>query len=418
MSALSQIAKDPSCLLAVDALQGGRWLSCIKPDGVQPSSVPRDFAEETKTWYDFQNMQLAADWTHDYTFECTFMLHTRDVPASVLYVDAQSQMFGVYQYRANTIGLFTTLLKPTAPSSKYLAYIITAENATIFWESYHTVKIVVSGNSTSFYIDNELIRAFSSNYERIPKADLNLAAPMTKTGYIGNCFIQDDTTGKIVWSYPTWEERTRLLTKTNVRTDRGVFEAADDTRVAGIATPLDFRGNTKSKTFIVRAFCPSHDPASEKVYIHPFFTQGRWTYGKDYFVFGFGIWEDFRRTSPMRQLRFAASGDSVAATNSVDATNFIDQWHVFAVSYKMSPSGQEFALYADGQLLSSGTNAAEVYPWRSNPATTSGTASEKVYIRDNAGDVTYVAGTVVSSALVFDRALTQPEIAAISNTMG
>ena len=120
----------------------------------------------------------------------------------------------------------------------------------------------------------------------------------------------------------------------------------------------------------------------------------------------------------MRQLRFAASGDSIAATNPVDASNLLDQWHVLAVSYEMASSGQKFALYADGQLLTSGTNAAEVYPWRSNPTTTPGTDSGKVYIRDNAGDGTYVAGTVVSSALIFDRALTQPEIAAISNTMG
>ena len=114
MSALSQIAKDPSCLLAVDALQGGRWLSCIKPDGVQPS----------------------------------------------------------------------------APSGE-----------------------------------------------------------------------------------GTWEERTRLLTFNNITTAGGAFRAADDAKIAGIATPLDFRGNTTSKTFIVRAFCPAHDPASEKLYIHPFFGQ-------------------------------------------------------------------------------------------------------------------------------------------------
>ena len=49
MSALSQIAKDPSCLLAVDALQGGRWLSCIKPDGVQPAVPSGDGTWEERT---------------------------------------------------------------------------------------------------------------------------------------------------------------------------------------------------------------------------------------------------------------------------------------------------------------------------------------------------------------------------------
>lgn len=212
----------------------------------------------------------------------------------------------------------------------------------------------------------------------------------------------------------TWEERTGLLAFTNITADGGVFRAADEDKSAGIKTPLDFRGNTKSKTFIVRAFCPSHDDRTKNLFLHPFFTQGRWTYGKDYFVFCFGIWEDFREITPTRQLLFAASGDSVAATNSVDASNLLDQWHVFAVSYRMSSSGQEFALYSDGQLLSSGTNSAEVYPWRSNPLSTAETDSEKVYILDNAGDVNYVAGTAISAALVFDRALTASEIAALS----
>ena len=49
MSALSQIAKDPSCLLAVDALQGGRWLSCFKPDGVQPAAPSGSGTWEART---------------------------------------------------------------------------------------------------------------------------------------------------------------------------------------------------------------------------------------------------------------------------------------------------------------------------------------------------------------------------------
>ena len=417
MSALSQIAKDPSCLLAVDALQGGRWLSCIKPDGVQPSSVPRNFVEEPETWYDFQNMQLTEDWAHDYTFECTMLLNEKDTAESIFYSGATSSMFGIYQYANNDVGFFTNIIKIQGTPTNYVPYIIKANESEIFWQTPHTVKINVQRNSVFFYIDNEL-KYSSSNCVRIEKTAQNLVAPKSATGYIDACCIRDDTTGKIVWIYPTWEERTRLLTFNNITTGGGVFRAADESKSAGIKTPLDFRGNTTSKTFIVRAFCPSHDDNTKNLFLHPFFTQGRWTYGKDYFVFGFGIWEDFRGASPMRQLRFAASGDSVAATNPVDASTLLDQWHVFAVSYEMASSGQKFALYADGQLLTSGTNAAEVYPWRSNPTTTPGTDSGKVYVRDNAGDGTYVAGTVVSSALVFDRALTQPEIAAISNTMG
>ncbi len=398
MSALSQIAKDPSCLLAVDALQGGRWLSCIRPGGVQPSSVPRDFAEETKTWYDFQNMQLAADWTHDYTFECTFMLHTRDNSAPVLYVDAQRQMFGVYQYSDNTIGLFTTLFKPTASAGKYLAYIITTENATIFWESYHTVKIVVNGNSTSFYIDNELIRTFSSNYERTPKVDLNLAAPTTKTGYIGNCFIQDDTTGKIVWSYPTWEERTRLLTFANVATSGGVFRAADATARWNVKTPLRWR-NLTAATIIAQTTVNDFPET----------------------VFSFGMPSNpndsvilLRRSSENQLyaslLGTRADGSAVYRTMTVDFPFVSGEKYVFALVFDID--GDFMRLYANGELLAS----AEVRPLVAIAA--DGPTLPGFMLGTTSNSDAVNSGSSVSAALIFDRALTQPEIAAISNTMG
>lgn len=374
-----------------------------------PSSVPRDFAEETKTWYDFQNMQLAADWTHDYTFECTFMLHTRDTPAPVLYVDASSQMFGVYQYRDNTIGLFTTLFKPTASAGKYLAYIITTENATIFWESYHTVKIVVNGNSTSFYIDNELIRTFSSNYERTLKADLNLAAPATKTGYIGNCFIQDDTIGKIVWSYPNEAERVRLLTKTNIRTDRGVFEAADDTKVAGIATQLDLRGNTTSKTFIVRAFCPAHDPASNRLYLHPLIGQGNIGSGATGFTFHLSIRED--RQSGLIQVYPVVSNGRVFYSAYADASELLDSWHVFAFSIEHLPESTVLRSFVDGVQV--GGSSAPAFAWGTPTDTT--TQETTVGIRRDP-NMSFYAGSLtrISYALVFDRALSAAEIAALT----
>lgn len=257
MSALSQIAKDPSCLLAVDALQGGRWLSILKPEGVQPA----------------------------------------------------------------------------APSGE-----------------------------------------------------------------------------------GTWEERTRLLTKTNVRTDRGVFEAADDSQIAGIVTPLDFRGNTTSKTFIARAFCPAHDPASEKLYIHPFFLQGAIQQGTSFYTFQFSLWED-RRSGRTTQLfpTISIGTDSPGATVT-GAEIYLDQWHTYAMVIDYNGGNCYIRAFVDGVLLReriiSGTPV-----WNTPTATT--TQETTVGIRRDP-NASYYAGSLtrISAALVFDRALTQPEIAAISNTMG
>lgn len=252
MSALSQIAKDPSCILAVDALQGGRWLSCIKPDGVQPS----------------------------------------------------------------------------APSGE-----------------------------------------------------------------------------------GTWEERTRLLTLTNITTAGGVFRAADDAKVAGIATPLDFRGNTTSKTFIVRAFCPAHDPDSGKLYIHPLLGQGQIGYGNAYSVFSLAIWEDFRTAgNPKIMLVGRIEGENSSVGNYAFPENALDSWHVFSmiVDYDSSPGNMILSRYIDRILLNTETVAAQNFG-----SGAASSMSEHVGIREDPV-ITWLADTRVAAALIFDRALTQPEIAALS----
>ena len=254
MSALSQIAKDPSCLLAVDALQGGRWLSCIKPDGVQPA----------------------------------------------------------------------------APSG--------------------------SG---------------------------------------------------------TWEERTGLLAFTNITSGGGVFRAADDANIAGIATPLDFRGNTTSKTFIVRAFCPAHDPDAGRFFLHPLISQGNAGSGATAFTFHFSIRED--RQSGLIQVYPAVSNGSVFYSAYADASELLDSWHVFAFSIEHLPESTVLRSFVDGAQV--GSSSAPAFAWGTPTATT--TQETTVGIRRDPNS-SYYAGSLtrISAALIFDRALTQPEIAAISNTMG
>ena len=254
MSALSQIAKDPSCLLAVDALQGGRWLSILKPEGVQPA----------------------------------------------------------------------------APSGE-----------------------------------------------------------------------------------GTWEERTGLLAFTNITAGGGVFRAENDAKVAGIATPLDFRGNTTSKTFIVRAFCPAHDPDSNRLYLHPLIGQGNIGTGATGFTFHLSVRED--RQSGLIQVYPVVSNGSVFYSAYADASELLDSWHVFAFSIEHLPESTVLRSFVDGAQV--GSSSAPAFAWGTPTATT--TQETTVGIRRDPNS-SYYAGSLtrISAALIFDRALTQPEIAAISNTMG
>lgn len=257
MSALSQIAKDPSCLLAVDALQGGRWLSILKPEGVQPA----------------------------------------------------------------------------APSGE-----------------------------------------------------------------------------------GTWEERTGLLTLTNITTSGGVFRAENDSKVSGINTPLDFRGNTTSKTFIVRAFCPAHDPASEKLYIHPFFGQGLVSGSSSQYTFQFSLWEDRRAGYNIHLRSVVSAGTTVYEANVRNAEPYLEQWYTYAMVVDYRGDNCYIHTFVDGTMIAERTVSGTPV-WNTPAATT--TQETTVSIRRDPNS-SYYAGslTKVSAALIFDRALTQPEIAAISNTMG
>ena len=76
MSALSQIAKDSSCLLAVDALQGGRWLSSLRPP------VPRNFAAEPMTFTDSYTAQDGIG-TDDFTLSVDFTLLRKNVHGTI-----------------------------------------------------------------------------------------------------------------------------------------------------------------------------------------------------------------------------------------------------------------------------------------------------------------------------------------------
>lgn len=408
MSALSQIAKDPSCLLAVDALQGGRWLSCIKPAGVQPSSVPRNFAEEPMEWRDA--IAAAAQLsTHDFYFEAEFVADSKpDGTGLIFYNKAVYEPFGVCLRNDGVIIATVTYTNLWEGSGRQYLSLLEGDFG---YGELVKVKVVRENGAVEIFCNDVLKTSVTMpgspspvQFTSIPSANFS--------GTIKRITIFDLTTGRTVWSYPSWEERTRLLTKTNVRTDRGVFEAADESKSAGIATPLDFRGNTTSKTFIVRAFCPAHDPDSNRLYLHPLIGQGNIGTGATGFTFHLSVREDRQRG--MIQLYPAVSNGSVFYSAYADASELLDSWHVFAFSIEHLPESTVLRSFVDGAQV--GSSSAPAFAWGTPTATTAQETTVGIRRDPNAS---YYAGSLtrISSALIFDRALTQPEIAAISKKL-
>lgn len=112
----------------------------------------------------------------------------------------------------------------------------------------HAFEARIEGNAITTYVDG-VQYATSNKFARTGTVAVGL--PNCNSGYVYKIQITDLTDNQVVWSYPSEAERVRLITKTNVRTDRGAFEAADETQSARVDTALDLRGKVSSYTVVV-----------------------------------------------------------------------------------------------------------------------------------------------------------------------
>lgn len=189
---ITDAAQDPSCLLCLTPDRGGSWWSRLRPP------TPRNFAANPMIWDSFQSMQEAADWTHDYTFECTFTLTEKDKSLLIFYQAVNDCMFSIHQYSDGRVGFFTNILMTTGSANRYIGFLIPADAAEILWHGRHTIRIVVQGETIAYYLDDELKVAYSSRI-RTTKSEQTFQAPKSYSGYIYKALVRDDTTGETVW---------------------------------------------------------------------------------------------------------------------------------------------------------------------------------------------------------------------------
>ena len=214
-----------------------------------PSSVPENFAENAKAFYDCQAVvREALDPTHDYSFLIDFKLDEAKTSGNVFYAIPSDAPFALILQSNNQIDFFTNLLKPNGDSNSF-ASIYAYYQSDVKLQGRHQVECKIEANMLSSYLDGVLVAQKTSNLERTGTATVGI--PNCNSGYVYKIQITDLTDNQVVWSYPSEAERVRLITKTNVRTDRGAFEAADETQPARVDTALDLRGEVSSYTVVV-----------------------------------------------------------------------------------------------------------------------------------------------------------------------
>ena len=209
-----------------------------------PSPVPRNFAEEPMTWRDEKT--TAPSIGED---DCEFFIRYRldgypegSAISQIFYHNSQNGSVNIAFAGDGTGGNYSVIRLTDTDG-----VVIPLDRVRQLGE--HTIRVRRVGLTVTVEFDGE-VAATSTGMEKV--AVYSTTAPVSDfDGVIFETYWKSLTTGRTVWRYPSDAERVRLITKTNVRTDRGAFEAADETRPARVDTALDLRGKISDYTLFV-----------------------------------------------------------------------------------------------------------------------------------------------------------------------
>lgn len=392
---ITEAALDPSCILCLTPDRGGSWWSRLRPGTVWPSSTPRNFAAEPEKWYNFGIAQEAADWTHDYTFQCRFKLTQADAVKYIFYSAPTACMFSIMQLADGRISCFSNMLESAMEPIGRVNIAVSKDIAAKFFETTHTLRLAVLGNSFSVYVDDELIASFNLYSHRTTKAGIAFDAPVTQSGQVHECWLRDDTIGRIVWSYPSEAERVRLITLTNISTQNG-FNVADPAQPARVDTALDLRGKVSSYTLIVDCELTETVP---NVIKHEIAGQGP-AVAYDEFP---AICSLSGGSTGNIQLSQEIAGERVILYKKPELTGR----HYIAGVVEVGTATTRLALYLDGKLFIEQT-------FDGIPTGVAQSGATNFALFDNRNGAYTQKYAPIYSCLLFGRALTAAEIAALS----
>lgn len=370
-----------------------------------PSPVPENFAENAKAFYDCQAVvQEALDPTHDYSFLIEADRVSERTENSLFYAGTDKLPFGVYYHADHTIKFFTNLLRNEGdPSGTYAS--LNFYTGTDWLPGRHTFEARIEGNAITTYVDGVQC-ATSNKFARTGTAAVGL--PNCNSGYVYKIQITDLTDNQVVWSYPSDAERVRLITKTNVRTDRGAFEAADETQPARVDTALDLRGKVSSYTVVVD-FEAAEFPETTTMECHQELAgQGGALIGSSYPpICSIGYYLASSGSARLQLSQEVAGGRHVV---NATLTGRLSGRHICCGVVEVDPAAPLTAstLYLDGVRIGN----ASIYAVPTGNAAVNATCFSIAGHSFTGGWAPYTGK--VYSCLLFDRALSAAEIAALT----
>ena len=370
-----------------------------------PSPVPENFAEKAKAFYDCQAVvREALDPTHDYSFLIEADRVSERTENSLFYAGTDKLPFGVYYHADHTIKFFTNLLRNEGdPSGTYAS--LNFYTGTDWLPGRHAFEARIEGNAITTYVDG-VQYATSNKFARTGTAAVGL--PNCNSGYVYKIQITDLTDNQVVWSYPSEAERVRLITKTNVRTDRGAFEAADETQPARVDTALDLRGKVSSYTVVVD-FEAAEFPETTTMECHQELAgQGGALIGSSYPpICSIGYYLASSGSARLQLSQEVAGGRHVV---NATLTGRLSGRHICCGVVEVDPASPLTAstLYLDGVRIGN----ASIYAVPTGNAAVNATCFSIAGHSFTGGWASYTGK--VYSGLLFDRALSAAEIAALT----
>jgi hypothetical protein len=228
-------AKRPDCLLALFSHNGGTVLSHMR-GSVMPSSTPRNFATEPATyaasWHDFQAI-VATKKPIDFEFLIEFIKLDNTINRSIFYhsLNSNESFYVLSGMNSNQLNCsfrsFFDQAYLAGNNQRFDSFVEDKIFSIVFRRLGMVANCYVNGNLLYSITGTSILPITFSNS---PWSAFN--------GLILHSYLKDIDIEETLWQYPTWSEKVRLITKTNVRTDRFIFEAANPALSWSIKTPL------------------------------------------------------------------------------------------------------------------------------------------------------------------------------------
>lgn len=365
-----------------------------------PLPVPRNFAEEPEAWRDEKTTAPAIEED-----DCEFFIRYRldgypegSAISQIFYHNSQNGSVNIAFAGDGTGGNYSVIRLTNAG-----AFVIPLDRVRQLGE--HTIRIQRVGLTVAIEFDGEVAATSSAGTKKI--AVYSTTAPVSDfDGVIFETYWKSLTTGRIVWSYPSEAERVRLITKTNVRTDRGYLEQADTAVNSYVNTALDLRGRVSSYTVFVD-FYPAVFPDNNNAECHQELAgQGGALIGTNFPpICSVGYYKAVDKTY---HLQFAQQSGSLRRTVNVTLAAALSGRCKIVGVVDVQSSSTVLTLYLDGEQIGTSTYSGIPDGTAASIASRFSVAGVKEY----GGWINYTGK--VYSCLLFDRVLSAAEIAALS----